>query len=376
MKHARLKGASAAALPILLASLLIALPVRAGTPSGAVPLPPMHRGPFVQQLLQALHVPLLRSLPPAFSDVSPSSPDYLAINTAASDGLVQGISPYAFGPDRPISALAAATMAIKAYSPVASAWAQERGYLPVAVQLGLLPASFLGTPYDPLDLLEGQRMVAQTAALLAASGPGGWQWLAAPGHGAARASDIMDVLVAAVRGQPLTAVGAKIAPGTFRTVHRSYQRIRGTFAAFAALAPNVDWRIVGGGLWAVKPLGAGRYSADAALVLETVDPATQLPYIAKSSAWLGWPASPYFRFDFGEVDVTNRGVVGLNNLKGEFALPPVPGLLPGVVQSGVQAYPSWSVMALGVATTYPTITAPAPTAVGPTTSFVPTRSRF
>jgi hypothetical protein len=46
------------------------------------------------------------------------------------------------------------------------------------------------------------------------------------------------------------------------------------------------------------------------------------------------------------------------------------------VQSGVQAYPAWSVMALGVATTHPTITAPAPTAVGPTTSFVPTRSRF
>ncbi len=370
MRHTfRPRTRGIAALPILLLALTLGLPAQAGTAKGAVPLTPMTRGQFVSELLAALNVPLLRDPPPVFGDVPPTSPEFAAIATAQLDGLAQGVGPSLFGPARPVSAIAAATMALKAYSPVAAAWADQRGYLPVAVELGLLPTSFLEAPRHALDLMQGRRLIMQAAALHAAAGPGGWQWLAAAGGGAAKASAIMDVLVAAVSHRPLSSVALQVDPSAWAAVNRSYQRIAKNFSAFAALAPGVGWRVVGGGLWAVKPLGAGRYSADAALVLETVNPLTELPDVARQSAWLGWPSSSYFRFDFGEVDVTEHGVAGLNNLKGEVALSSLPGTLPSVVQSGVQAYPDWSVMAVGVATTYPTITAPAPTADSTETSF-------
>jgi len=370
MRHLRrLTWRGIAALAIVLLPLALALPARAGTPQGKVPLPPMTRGAFVSQLLSALHVPLLRDPPFMFGDVPPSDPDYRAIITAAADGLAQGVAPGLFAPDRPVSALSAATMAVRAYSPVAAAWAAQEGYLQVAVQLGLLPGSFLAAPQRPVDLLQGRRLAAQAASLAAASGSGGWQWLAASGDGAARAGAIMDVLAAAVSGRPLAAVADHVDHRTWPEMNRSYRRLEHSFAAFAALAPDVGWRVVGGGVWAVKRLGQDRYSADAALILETVNPVTELPYTASQNAWLGWPSSPYFRLDFGEVVVSSLGVAGLNNLKGEVALTAAAPTLPGIVQSGVGAYPGWSVMALGVATTYPTITAPAPAAFRTTTGF-------
>jgi hypothetical protein len=370
MKHALrplLRGFGALAIVVL--ALLFGLPASAGTPAARLPLRPMTRGQFVSELLATLDVPLLRDPPPVFGDVPPSSPDFAAIATARIDGLVQGVGPSLFGPGEPVSAIAAAAMAIKTYSPVATAWAMQQGYLPVAVQLGLLPASLLETPHRPLDVAEARRLILQAGALHASAGPGGWQWLAAPSGGTAKAGSVMDVLVAAVTGRPLSAVAAQVDPSALGGVQKRYQLIASTFRAFAALAPGVGWRVVGGGLWAVKSLGAGRYAADAALVLETVNPYTGLPDVASQSAWLGWPSSPYFRFDFGEVDVTARGVAGLNGIKGEVALNAPPGPLAGVVQSGVQAYPQWSVMAVGVATTYPTITAPSPTATTSETSF-------
>ncbi len=363
MRHLRRtsrRGTAALVTAFLL--LAPALPAHAGTPQGSLPLPPMTRGAFVGQLLAALHVPLLPAPLAVFRDVPRGSPDYRPIETAAADGLAQGVAPDLFAPDRPINALSAATMAIKTYSPVAAAWAAQEGYLQVAVQLGLLPGSFLKTPERPVDLLEGQRLIAQAASLEAAAGSGGWQWLAASGDGAPLAGAIMDVLAAAVSGQPLAAVAPHVDPRAWTAVSVGYRHAARGFASFAALAPGVDWRVVGGGVWAVKGLGQGRYSADAALILETVSPLTGVPCTASQSAWLGWPTSPYFRLDFGEVAVSGLGVAGLNNLKGEVALTAADPTLPGIVQSGVAAYPGWSVMALGVATTYPTITAPAPAA--------------
>ena len=367
MRHLRLPRKTCVAL-VLAAALLPALPAHAGTPQGGHPLPPMTRGAFVDQLLDALGVPLLARPTPRFADVPMTDPNYLAITTAATDGLAQGVTADRFAPSQPISALSAATMAIRAYSPVAAVWAAQQGYLPVAVQLGLLPSSFLEAPRRPLDVLQGQRLVAQAASLNAASGPGGWQWLAAPGDGSPVAAAALDVLVAAVSGSPISSVAPRIDPSAHAGVSRSYRRIQTRFEAFAALAPQVEWRVVGGGVWAMRPLGQRRVSADAALILETVRRTTQVPFTARGTAWLGWPASPYFRFDFGEVVVSAQGVAGLNSLKGEYALKGRAASLPGLVQAGIRAFPDWSVMAVGVATAYPTIETPAATDAGAPTS--------
>lgn len=347
---------------ILTVGGLPAVGATAGTPRGAHPLPPMARGAFVVRLLAALGVPDLSHPPAVYRDVPPASPVYAAVTTAAIDGITQAARPGRFAPREPVTAQAAATMALRAYSPLAAAWASRQGSLAVAVDLGLLPRAALAAPAHPLDLLEASRLIAQLRDLHSAAGSGQWQWLAASGDPLPAAA-VLDTLAAAVAGRPVSAVAAYVDPRSRRGVDRSYRHIERTFAAFAAMAPHVGWRVVGGGIFAMKPLAPGLFSADAALVLETVDPATGSVVTDRTDAWLGWPTSPYIRFDFGEVAVGRQGIVGLNALKGAVPLSSLAGaILPGVIAQGVAAYPQWSVMAVGVATAFPAIAPAAATA--------------